>query len=385
MGLADPSDTKYQGDKAAIDAALRADSKSQLVEKAVGLYVDRASVAQNYEALRSRLLARSGDYIAVIVREGEPRLGKDGLMYVTTEAAVKVREVQKSLNQMSRDERVDFIRNNGDPRISVAIAVRGESDAPAQASPVAENLLKERIKSFGFRLWADDSAKPAEKGKGADFSVVGEARVKKLSAKLAASGITVDKYLLTSWTVKCVDRESGEEIYYNNKLPVNAGSWATEEQALAAIGTKIADEFSRDFFVQHFHMSGQKVTLKFDGLPDKGVEDLVMRELVGLQPVIAAARRGSGAFDLVLSGSGPATDLVAAAILKPLNAKLGQPCFALGATAGEQVGVTFAKACADKAVIARLETYPPAALYAAPPARLKSLLKNPETLKKVEI
>ena len=46
-----------------------------------------------------------------------------------------------------------------------------------------------------------------------------EARVKKLSAKLAASGITVDKYMLTSWTVKCVDRETGEEIYYNNKLP----------------------------------------------------------------------------------------------------------------------------------------------------------------------
>ena len=319
------------------------------------------------------------------MREGEPQLGKDGLMYVTTEAAVKIREVQKSLNQMSREERVDFIRNNGDPKISVAVAVRGEGDGPAQSSQIAENLLKERIKSFGFRLWADDPARPAEKGKGADFAVVGEARVKKLSAKLAASGITVDKYMLTSWTVKCVDRETGEEIYYNNKLPANAGSWATEEQALAAIGTKIADEFSRDFFVQHFHMSGQKVTLKFDGLPDKRFEDLVARELVGLQPVIAAARRGGGVFDLALSGTGPVTDLVAGAILRPLNAKLGRPCFGLGATAGDQVGVTFDKACGDPAVVARLETYPPAALYAAPSARLKSLVKNPETLKKIEI
>ena len=82
-------------------------------------------------------------------------------MYVTTQAAVKVREVQKSLNQMSRDERIEFIRNNGDPKISVAISVRGEGDAAAaQNSQVAENLLKERIKSFGFRIWSDDPKRP---------------------------------------------------------------------------------------------------------------------------------------------------------------------------------------------------------------------------------
>ncbi len=389
VGLADPSDQKYQADKSLLAADLRADSKSQLVEKAIALYLDRASLAKNYDVLRDKMLSKSGNYIANIVQEGEPRLGKDGLMSVTTQASVKVREVQKSLNQMSRNERIDFIRNNGDPKISVAISVRGEgADAPAQNSQVAENLLKERIKSFGFRIWSDGAQNPAVPGKSADFAVIGEAKLKKLSAKLAASGITIDKYLLTSWTVKCIDRQSGEEIYFNNKMPVAAGSWATQEQALAAIGGKIADEFSRDFFMRNFNPSGRKVTLRIAGLPDKAAEDAIARELVGLQPVISAAGRSSAPaiYDLQLSGgNGPLTDLVASAILKPLNSKLGQVCFNLGATSGEQISVSFDPACSDKPVLARLDTHPPASLYAAPPGRQKSVLKDPSAIKKLTI
>jgi tRNA A-37 threonylcarbamoyl transferase component Bud32 len=390
VGLVDPSDQKYQADKSLLPADLRADSRSQLVEKAIALYLDRASFARNYDRLRDKLLSKSGDYIASIVQEGAPQLGNDGLMYVTTQAAVKVREVQKSLNQMSRDERIDFIRNNGDPKISVTISVRGENaDAPAQNSQVAENLLKARIKSFGFRIWADDPKLAAAQGSGAEFAVVGEAKLKKLSARLAASGITVDKYILTSWTVKCIDKLNGEEIYYNNQLPVATGSWATEEQALAAIGGKIGDEFSRDFFVQHFHASERKVTLKIDGLPDKGVENSIARELVGLQPVIGVTRRAGGAsavYELQLSGgTGPLDDLVAGALLKPLNAKLGQACFNLGASAGEQISVVFDKACGDKAVLARFEANPPASLYAAPSARQKSVLKDPNAIRKLSI
>ncbi|MBI4192442.1 MAG: serine/threonine protein kinase [Betaproteobacteria bacterium] len=390
VGLADPSDQKYQADKSLLTADLRADSKSQLVEKAIALYVERASLAKNYELLRAKLLSKSGDYIAGIVQEGAPQLGKDGLMHVTTQAAVKVREVQKSLNKMSREERVNFIRNNGDPKISVTISVRGDgAAATAQNSQVAENLLKERIKSFGFRIWSDDPTAPAaQQSKGADFAVIGEARLKKLSARLEASGITVEKYMLTSWTVKSIDKQSGEEIYYNNKLPVAAGSWATEEQALAAIGGKIADEFSRNFFLQHFNASERKVVLKIAGLPDMVTEDAIARELVGLQPVISVTRRAgaSAVYDLQLSGgTGPLTDLVASAILKPLNAKLGQACFSLGATSGEQVAVTFDKACGDKAVLARLDTNPPASLYAAPPARQRSVLKDPNAIRKLTI
>ena len=129
----------------------------------MGLLVDQKSIAANYDLLKSRVLANSGDFVRTVVREGEPRLGKDGLMSITTEAVVNVKAVQKSLNQMTRDERVELIRASGDPRVSVQIDVRDadRADAPPLPSPVAENMLKERIKSFGFRLWTEGGAQGA--------------------------------------------------------------------------------------------------------------------------------------------------------------------------------------------------------------------------------
>jgi serine/threonine-protein kinase len=388
VGLVDPSDPRYQGDKSLMQADLRADSKSQLVEKAVGLLVDTGSIAKNYDLLKTKLLSKSSDYITTVVREGKAVMGRDGLMSMTTEAVVNVKAVQKSLNQMTRDERVEFIRASGDPKISVAISVRDADmpDAPPQPSQVAENILKERIKAFGFRTWAEGSAGPNDKG--ADFAVLGEAKTKKLSLQLQASGVTVTKYALTSWTVKCVDRATGEEIYFNTALPKGMGSFATEEEALQAIGAKIADEFSREFFLQHANVASQKVALAVEGMPDAAAQDQLASELVGLPSVIAATAGPSArprVYDLQLAGSGAPADLVASGILKPLNAQLGQACFSLGASAGEKVTVVLEKRCADPSVLSRLETNPPAGLYGAPPGRQKTVIRNPEMLKKFAI
>jgi serine/threonine-protein kinase len=285
---------------------------------------------------------------------------------------------------MTRDERVELIRASGDPRISVQIDVRDADhpEAPPFPSPVAENMLKERIRSFGFRLWSEGGA-----GTGAaDFAVIGQARVKRLSVRLEASGLTITKYTLTSWTVKCIDRATGEEIYYNTTLPKAVGSWASEEEALKAIGTRIADEFSRDLFLQHANVSGQKVTLNVEGMPDAAAEELLARELVGLPDVMTAIPRRPAeprAYDLQLAGSAAPGDLVASGVLKPLNAKLGQACFALGAVTGSEIAVTFDRRCADAAVLSRLETNPPAGLYGAPPGRQRTVVKNPEVLRKL--
>ncbi len=55
----------------------------------------------------------------------------------------------------------------------------------------------------------------------------------------------------------------------------------------------------------------------------------------------------------------------------------------MGGVAGDQVAVAFDRRCADAAVLSRLETNPPAGLYGAPPGRQKSVVKNPETLRKL--
>src|SRR5438552_3620300 len=388
VGLIDPSDPRYQSDKALLQTDLRADSKSQVVEKAVALLLDTKSLAKNYDLLNDRLLSKSGSFIKAVVLESEPRMGKDVLMSNTTEAVVNVRALQKSLNQMSRDERIDFIRASGDPKVSLQIAVRDadQPDAPPQYSPVAENILKECIKSFGFRTWSEGGA--GDSAKTADFAVLGEAKIKKLSMQLPASGLTVTKYAMTSWTVKCTDHETGEEIYYNTTLPTGLGSWASEEEALKAIGAKIADEFSRDFFLQHANVTGQPITLVVDGMPDAASEELLARELVGRPDVIAASARPAAkprTYDLQVAATGTPGELVANGVLKPLNAKLGQACFALGAVSGERVSVTFDKRCAESSVLNRLETNPPAGLYGAPLSRQKTVIKNPEMLRRLTI
>ena len=386
QGFADPSNPRYQGNASQMQADLRADVKSQLVAKALGLLVERESIAKNYDVLSERLLAKSPGFIGAVVRESEPRVDKHGLMTITTEAVVNVKAVQKSLNQMSREERIELIRANGNPRIALRIAVydADRPQAPPRVSPVAENLIKDRVKTFGFRTWSEG----ADRALAGDFIVSADAKVRRLSTRLEASGITVTKYAVTALTVKCIDQATGEEIYFKSVLPRGTGSWATEEEALAAIGGRIADEFSRDFFLQHVYVSGQRVSLVVSGLPDGSASELFLRELLSLPAVLAAhPRAGASAptWDLELAGSGAPGDRVASGIIAPLNRKLGQACVAQGAIAGEEVRLTFDKSCNDAAVISRLETHPPAGLYNAPLSRQKSLITNPETLRKLSI
>jgi serine/threonine-protein kinase len=385
VGLVDTSDSRYQSDKGLMQADLRADSRSQLVEKAVAMLVEKKSLAKNYDVVRDKLLSRSGDFVTTVVREGAPETGKDGLASLTTEAVVNVKAVQKSLNEMSRNERVEFIRASGDPRVAVRIVTR-DADLPvaaAQPSPAAENILKDRIKSFGFRTWSEEA--PRDGAGTPDFVVEGEATIKRLSMKLAASGLTVTKYGLNSWTIKCIDRTTGEEIYYNTKLPTGQGSWASEAEALKAIGTSIANEFSRDFFLAHVTVSGRRVSLRFDGLPPSVTDEALRREMIAMPSVLNVTGGDQRRFDLQIAGNGPPGDIVMAGILGPLNAKLGQSCFALGGVDGDKVAATFDAKCDEASTLARLETNPPAALYNAPAQRQKAIVKNPDTLKKLLI
>ena len=385
VGLADSSDPRFTADPNLMRSTLREETRRELIEKAVALYVQSNSLAQNYGVLRDKLLARSGDFIESILQEDPPQTGKDGLVSMTARATVRVREVQKSLNQMSREERVDFIRNNGDPKVAVAITTVGAGEGAApQRSLVAENVLKEKVQSFGFRTWNDE----ASGDKKADFAVVGEVKFKKLSVKLEASGLNIERTVITSWTIKCVDKKSGEEIYFNTTIPQKV-SWNSEDEALADIGKLIGEEFSKNFFLQHFHFAAQKVRLALSGLPDEATAKRLYNELAGLRNVLAvsATKTGTDArFDVDMAGGGGnLADLVAAGIAVPLNQKFGKACFNVAGTNGNEVAMTFDAACKDAAVLARLDSAPPASLYEAPAAKRQAIVKNPEVLKKLEI
>ena len=379
LGLVDPKDARFNGDANAAQTESRADAMRQLVEKAVALYVEKESINKNYAVLDRKLLSQPGACIKTVIQEGAAATGKDGLLETETRAVVRVRDVQKSLNQLSKDERIEFIRNNGDPKVSILMAIRNADTTqalPAERSMVAENVVKERIKSFGFRVWsADGDVKPGAKVQPSDFQIEGEVKLKLLSARLPASGLTITKTALTSWTIKAIDKASGEEVYLNTVNPTGK-SWASEDLALAEVGKLIGDEFSRNFFLEHFNFSAQKVNLNIAGLPDAQSAKLLLRELRGFRQVLdAQLASDSGKYQLQLA-DGNASDLINEGVLKPLNTKLGQNCFALAGANGTDVNVSFSAACSDAAVRGKLDTMPPAGLQSAPGARGKLLGKT---------
>ena len=374
IGLVDPKDARFNGDANAAQTESRADAMRQLVEKAVALYVDKDSISKNYAVLDKKLLSQPNAFIKTVMQEGAATTGKDGLLQTETRAVVRVRAVQKSLNQLSKDERIEFIRNNGDPKVSIQMAIRNADTTqalPAERSMVAENVVKERIKSFGFRVWsADGDVKAGAKVQPSDFQIEGEVKLKVLSAKLPASGLTITKTALTSWTIKAIDKATGEEVYLNTVNPTGK-SWASEDQALAEIGKLVGDEFSKNFFLEHFNFSAQKVNLTVDGLPDNQSARLLLRELRGFRQVLDAQLTSDGGKYQLQLAEGNASDLVNDGVLKPLNAKLGQSCFALAGSTGSDVNVSFSPACSESAIRGKLDALPPAGLQSAPGTRGK--------------
>jgi len=381
VAYVDPSDPRFKADPGLMRTTLREESRRELIEKAVALYVQPTSLAQNYAMLREKLFGRGNEFIESVMTEEAPQTGKDGLTSMVTRATVRVREVQKSLNQMSREERVDFIRNNGDPKITVVITTAGSADGAApRRSPIAENVLKEKIQSFGFRTWAEEGG-----DKQADFAVFGEAKFKKLSVKLEASGLELERTVITSWTIRCIDKKTGEEVYLNTTIPQKV-SWNSEDEALVDVGKLIGEEFSKSFFLQNFDFVGQKVRLNITGLPDEQFSRRLTSEISALRNVLTASSSRSGEIDVELSGGKVnLSDLVMAGIAEPLNRKFGRTCFNVAGASDSEVRLEFGAECRSPEVSARLDAAPPAALYEAPAVKRQSIVKNPDMLRKFDI
>ena len=391
-GLADPAGEAYARDKGLLLDALRADAKNQILEKAVGAYVESSTLVENYAVIKDRIFSRSQGIIKKIIKESDPWVGEDGFAHLLMKAEVYVGGVEDALKEMSRDERMAALKEQGNPRISATVYVRDAARGPdvvSERSPVAENIIKERIKSFGYRIWSDDGRPSDGKGaKAADFAISGEAKFKTVSAKLPASGLTVTKYVLTSLTIKCVDNHTGEEIYYNSKVPQKQ-SWADEDQALEEVGRIIGGEFSKEFFADHLQAPAKTYQIQIAGLPSYDAGQLVKKEFIGLRPVLNVDFRefdktGTSLFEVEFVGTrGNFGEFLQKAILAPLNQKMGQGAFSLESAHGDVVKLAFASPLAAPAVMERLGQAVPASLVQAPPERLRELVKSEETAKKV--
>ena len=381
VGLADPKDLRFANDGLAVEPHLWADARRQLIEKAVALYIDPSSINAHYALLRDKLFSRSDEYISTVLDQQPPQSSHYGLLLGTIRATVKVHDVQRALNEISRQERVEFIRNNGNPRISVDVRVRSDLADPGrrpQRSALAENILMDRIRSFGFVAVDTATAKPAP-----DFLLGAEVRLKHLSATLPASGLTIEKVALTSWTIRTVDPNTGEEVYLNTTIPVER-SWASEDLALQEIGRLIGSQFSREFFLQYFDFGTQRIRLRFKGLPASAAPSLVSEATAALRILNASLSASVGQDVLididVAEGPEAAHERVAAALLNPLNRKLGQACFGSTSSSDTELLIDFDPVCASPAVLARLDALPPGALIDAPSSRIEEIVSDPARL-----
>ncbi|MBU3950040.1 MAG: hypothetical protein KJ826_17700 [Proteobacteria bacterium] len=398
-GLADPNADIYKSDKGLMVDDLRRDARRQAVEKAVGAYVDSSTLVENYVLINDKILTKSSGLIKQIIKETSPTLGEDGLMHMFIKAEVFLSDVKSAIKTMSKENRLSLIQEGGNPTISVAVVVKDSkrgSDTPPEASPIAENVLKGRFVNFGYRVWSEDYtkmlrgelAKTDSKQRVADFSVIGEAKFKTNSVTLKASGITLTKHILTSWTVKCINNHTGEEIYFNNKVPEKQ-SWADEDQAIQAIGSMIGSEFSEDFFKDHLSKPSHIMQMQITGLPDYDTGVLLKKELIGLRPILNVDFRNFNAgglsyYEIEFAGSNSnIAQIINSNVLKPINAKLGVNAFKLTSQHGNVVNISVNMGEAQGSVQKKLKTMPPASLSASSPERIKAVVKDPKIMGKI--
>ena len=114
LGIARPAEPGGAG-HSALEGEMWKNARQRMVTKAVALYVQPSSLASNFGVIRTKLLPHSDEFITDVLDQTTPQVDSDGTVLGTLRARVKAREVQKLLNTISADERVNFIRNNGDP------------------------------------------------------------------------------------------------------------------------------------------------------------------------------------------------------------------------------------------------------------------------------
>lgn len=396
-GLADPDADIYKRDKGLLIDDLRRDARRMVVEKAVGTFVDSSSLVENYTLIEDKVYTHSSGFIKRIIKESRPWLGKDGFMHLLLKAEVSLSGIKEALDSMPQAQRLHLIKEHGNPTISVMILVRDAdraSSLPPLQSQVAENVLKEQFKQFGYRVWSEDYSRRlkgdlADKvRRQADFTVMGEAKFKPLKVRLQASGLVLSRYVLTSWTVKCINNHTGEEIFFTNAVP-RRKSWTDEDAALQDIGRMIGQEFNKGFFEVHMMQPSMILELEVVGLPDYDTGLLLKKEFIGLRPILNVDFRnfeqgGLSLFEVEFAGErSNFSQILNNTIIVPINKKLGKEIFRLVSSHGNVVRLQCVGGTDPDDLKSGLESMPPASLSQASSQRVKELVSNPDIMKKV--
>ena len=206
---------------------------------------------------------------------------------------------------------------------------------------------------------------------------------------MAASGLTIEKFALTSWSIRAVDVRTGEEIYHNTTIPQKKTGRARKSRSRRSADSSVPS-FSKEFFLEYFDFGAQKVRLRFTGLPPASSSAVLPEINATLRVLNAGPLKEDGAdivIDTDLSGGASMSpaDLVQQTLLDSLNRKLGKTCFTIVGAAAAEVHVLFDATCTSAATLNRLDTLPPEALIDSPLLRIEDVVKDPKQLRRVNL
>lgn len=341
VGVADPNADAYKRDQSLMLEDLRADAKKQCIEKAVGSMVSAQSLVENYVLIEDKVHSRTAGLIKRVIGEGSVDYGSDGFARLVMTAEVYLSGIEDALDGMSRFERIDQIKDKGNPTIAVSVIVRDATRSGPkneERSELAENILKEMFSDFGYRVWSQGGGSGERQ---ADFVVTGEVQFEHIVGN--KMGVAFQQHKLVAWTIKCVDGGTGEQLLFNNVIPRNGRtSWSSEAAAQEDIGTKIGSEFNQEFFDRHLMRPSTIYQLTVKGLTDYDGADEIRAEFLGLRPVLNADLRNfdeeNGAlFEIDIIGKRENfMSLLNGVIVKPLNERYGKGYLKIKSAAGQE-------------------------------------------------
>ena len=276
-------------------------------------------------------------------------------MSLTTQAVVNVKALQKSLNQMSRDERIEFIRQNGDPKVAVRVTVaRRRSTRRAGAAladrrePAEGTHQVVRVPHLVGRRHCD-----RRQGEDARTSTSSARRASRSSRRSSPPpALTITKFTLSSWTVKASTARPARRSTSTTRCPRRPAAGRARKRrsprsaARSPTSSRATSSCSTSRRPGRESRCGSRVSRRASPTRRSRASWSACRRYSTRR---ARDRRRSQLRHGAL-GHRVGPGLVAAGVLKPLNAKLGQACFSSARARATEVSVRFDKACAEAAM-----------------------------------
>ncbi|RMD70123.1 MAG: hypothetical protein D6819_05070 [Gammaproteobacteria bacterium] len=397
----------YKDRRVAYDEAMK-DAKRQVLEKAVGAYVDSSTLVANYQTISDTIYTRYAGFIKRIIKVVDGGVQPDGFYHVWIKAEVSTRPLEESLAKLSRAERIGLIKQHGNPTFAVNIqVVSDENDRFAERCEVCETEIANRLQAFGYRLvdWERvkaeikeqariiqleqnqlSSAKYAAGKKPVDILIEGKVRLRK-SPEVEIAGMKVRTTILAAWSVRAVDLHTNDIIFSRNFRPRRHNAFNDDEEAILEVGRRIGELFASDVFKNYVAAPTRRITLAIRGIQDRRLAQDLKRDLLSARSITGVRfkefyRGAEAIFDIDYVGTREEfATFLNRELLAALNRKYGEGTFEIVQERGDYVQVQVTEP--DNVTRDRLLEGPPLSLTVAPPARVKQVVKSQKTLEKI--